>query len=107
MDYSSLLGERRPLSPSQTIDVKSELSEEGKRRVVAEVVSAKSYLALQTLLSRYPSALEGDVAAYVLLQAANLRDTLELEAMMDLGLDQATALMDAQEYVRGALLGEG
>lgn len=85
---------------NQTIDVTAELSEEGRRRIVAEVVSTRSYPALQALVRRDLGALSGEVAAYALLQAANLRGTVDLEAMMDLGVDQATALMDAQEYVR-------
>ena len=36
-----------------------------------------------------------------MLQAANLRGTIELDSIMDLDVQQATSLMDAQEYVSG------
>ena len=86
----------------QTIDVVAELSDAQRQLIVSEVVLTSSYSELKALIMKRPAEMQGEVAAYALLQAANLRGTVELEALANLNMEQATGLMDAQEYVRGA-----
>ena len=51
-----------------TIDVTAELTEEGRLRVIAEIVSTKSYSELKALVDRGADAMKGRVAAFALLQ---------------------------------------
>jgi hypothetical protein len=105
------------------------------QQVVAEIASARTYFELQALLQRRPEDMSGNVAAYALLQAANLRGrwvsvlallqpgslsmsmhqcihhpinvlislqcpcSAELEAMAELRVEQASSVMEAQDFV--------
>ena len=96
-----------PPGPRHTIDVTTPLAEERHRRAVAEMVTTTSYPELDAVLGRWPGEMaQGEVAVYGLLQAANLRGTVEMGSIMDLGLQEAFALMDSQEHVRKDGLGE-
>lgn len=83
----------------QTIDVVTKLSDAQRQLIVSEVALTSSYSELKALIMKRSAEMQGEVAAYALLQAANLRETVELEALAGLNMEQATALMDAQEFV--------
>ncbi|KAG1678176.1 hypothetical protein FOA52_016113 [Chlamydomonas sp. UWO 241] len=100
-------GPPQPHGPSRpesgVVSVAPEAGTEHMQQVVAEIASARTYFELKALLERRPQDMSGNAAAYALLQAANLRGSADLEAMAELRVEQASSLMEAQDFVISTL----
>jgi hypothetical protein len=86
------------------IDVVPEISSMEKMQMVAEIAQTKSYLELKALMQKWRQDPGGDMAAYLMLQAANLRATVEMHAMADLEVGQAATLVETKDLLVQRLL---
>jgi hypothetical protein len=72
-DHSGFAKALKGAETTVTIDVTPEVSDDMKQQVITDIVQTKNYVELLSLIKKRNNEVEGEVAAYAMLQVSGLR----------------------------------